>query len=67
MREAYRDSFRYIWLSSIAFAVVSLACSLATTDLSPRLTSDVAQALDDTDTEKDEEAGKAVHIEHNGQ
>jgi hypothetical protein len=33
VREAYRDSFKYIWLSSIAFAVISLACALATKDV----------------------------------
>ncbi|KAF9886953.1 hypothetical protein FE257_010694 [Aspergillus nanangensis] len=63
VREAYRKSFSYIWLSSIAFAVISLGCALGTKDLSSALTLDVAQRLQDSNTEKDEEAGSALHME----
>jgi hypothetical protein len=33
-REAYRHSFRYIWLSSIAFGALAVLCALATKDVS---------------------------------
>ncbi|KAL4861912.1 major facilitator superfamily domain-containing protein [Aspergillus spectabilis] len=66
MREAYRDSFKYIWLSSIAFAVISLACALATKDLSSFLTNDVAQQLEepgDKNSEKEQETGSVEQVE----
>jgi len=34
LKEGYIDSFRYIWLSSIAFGVIALACAAATKDVS---------------------------------
>ncbi|KAL6231983.1 fungal trichothecene efflux pump [Aspergillus navahoensis] len=72
MKRAYNRAFRDVWLTSIAFGVIALACALFSKDLSPQMTSHVAQHLRNeepnpqSDSEKGETQpeGRSVHIEN---
>ncbi|KAF5556070.1 hypothetical protein FNAPI_5861 [Fusarium napiforme] len=67
-REGQVASFRYVWLASIAFGVVSLICAAITKDLSPRLTMDVAQHLKgDIIPDAEKNSVSMEHIEHGSQ
>jgi hypothetical protein len=34
LKQAYRQSFKYVWLASIPFGIVSLVCAMCTKDVS---------------------------------